>query len=91
MRHVTQGWTVRSALAAAALGAALSGCGLPEGGYGRSAPYSSYSSPSYYNSPSYYRSHRNDNHHRSSSQPRTENWSQQRLQQHWVSQSQRPR
>ncbi|CAA9273274.1 MAG: hypothetical protein AVDCRST_MAG08-3323 [uncultured Acetobacteraceae bacterium] len=91
MQRVTKGRAARPALVVVALGAALSGCGLPEGGYGQSAPYSSYSSPTYYHPPSHYRSHRSENHHRSSSQPRTENWSQQRLQQHWVNQAQRPR
>ncbi len=82
---------MRPALALAALGAALSGCGLPQYGYGRSDSYS-YGSPSYYSSPSYYRSHhRSENHHRPSSQPRSDNNTQQRLQQHWINQAQRPR
>lgn len=85
---------VRPALVVVALGAALSGCGLPQDGYGRPNPYS-YSSPGYYSSPSYYSSHRNhhrsESHHRPSSQPRTENSTQQRLQQHWINQAQRPR
>jgi hypothetical protein len=55
---------VRPALVVAALGAALSGCGLPQDGYGRPNPYS-YSSPGYYSSPGSYSSHRN--HHRSES------------------------
>jgi hypothetical protein len=61
----------------AILGTILSGCGLPSNGY-----YGGGSS--YYSSPSYYRSHRHDKH-------RTEKWSQQRLQQHWLKQAQRPR
>jgi hypothetical protein len=56
---------------------------LPSNGYyGGGSNY--YGSSSYYRSPSYYRSHRHDKH-------RTEKWSQQRLQQHWLKQAQRPR
>ncbi len=72
----------------AALGLNLAGCGLPpdglHGGGGQ------YSSPGYYGSPSYCRPpghHRSSEHHK----PRTENWSQQRLQQHWLDQAQRLR
>jgi hypothetical protein len=57
---------------------------LPDGYYGGGSGY--YSSPSYYRS---YSHHRSGGEHRSS--PRTENWSQQRLQQHWLSHAQRPR
>lgn len=98
MAHGARGRpAARLALVLATLGAALSGCGLPEGGYAPGAPHS-YSSPSYYNSPGYHSSpgyyrghHRSENHHRPPPQPRTENSTQQRLQQHWLNQAQRPR
>ena len=74
---------LRPALVVAAFGATLAGCNLPPssghhggGGYHRSSSY--YSAPSHY---------RRSEHHR----PRTENWSQQRLQQHWLNQAQRAR
>lgn len=70
------------------LGLSLAGCGLPSDGlYGGGDHYSS---PGYYGSPSYYRPpghHRRSEHYK----PRTENWSQQRLQQHWLYQAQRLR
>ena len=72
--------------ALAAVGAAMGGCGLPDGYYGGRDHYGS---PGYYGSPSYYRSHRHNDGHRSS--PRTENWSQQRLQQHWLNQARQAR
>ena len=76
---------LRPALVLAALGAALSGCGLPEHGYGRPGGYS-------YGSPGYHRSHyRGESHKRASSQTRTENWSQERLRQHWLNQAPRSR
>jgi hypothetical protein len=69
----------------ATLGTVLAGCGLPlsDGYHGGGSSY--YSSPSYY--------HRPYSHYRSSEshKPRTENWSQQRLQQHWLNQAQRAR
>ena len=83
MRHEKRARAPRPITVLAALGvAALGGCGLSDGYYGGGG--------SYYGSPSYDRSHhRSGGGHRSS--PRTENWSQQRLQQHCLSQAQRPR
>ncbi len=78
MRHGKR--ALRPIASLALLGAVAGGCGLPDGHYGGGGS-------GYYGSPSYYR---RDNHHRSS-QPRTERWSQQRLQQHWREQAQKVR
>ncbi|MBD0274396.1 MAG: hypothetical protein ICV73_20985 [Acetobacteraceae bacterium] len=78
MRHGKR--ALRPIASLALLGAVAGGCGLPDGHYGGGGS-------GYYGSPGYYR---RDNHHRSS-QPRTERWSQQRLQQHWREQAQKVR
>ncbi len=74
--------TLRPVPVLAALGAVLTGCGLPpsDGYYGGGSGY--------YGSPGYYRSHRSSEHHRSRAETSTQ---QQRLQQHWQNQAQRPR
>ncbi|GAA0595550.1 hypothetical protein GCM10009416_37360 [Craurococcus roseus] len=71
----------------AALGMALTGCGLPPS----DGPYSYGGGSGHYSSPGYH--HRPYSHHRRSEshKPRTENWSQQRLQQHWQNQAARAR
>jgi hypothetical protein len=83
VRREKRVWALHLLPMLAILGTILGGCGLPSNGYyGGGSNY--YGSSSYYRSPSYYRSHRHDKH-------RTEKWSQQRLQQHWLEQAQRPR
>ena len=68
----------------AASGVVLADCNLP--------PYPDYGGGggTYYSPPSY---HSSRSHHRRSEshQPRTENWSQQRLQQHWQNQARQAR
>jgi hypothetical protein len=85
MRHETRARALGPIGSLALLGAVASGCGLPDGYYGGGGGSGYYGSPSYYSS--YYRS----DSHKHSSSPRTQNWSQQRLQQHWREQAQKVR
>ncbi len=89
MRHRNWERALRPVASLALLGAVAGGCDLPAGHYGGGSGY--YGSSSYYSSPSYYSGHRHRGSHGRSSQPRTENWSQQRLQQHWREQAQKVR
>ncbi len=83
MRHEKRVRALRLVPVMAALGTILTGCGLPsDGRYGGGSNH--YGSPGYYRPSSH---HRSGGHHK----PRTENWSQERLRQHWLNQAQRPR
>ena len=101
MRQRTSRWgLLRPVATLAVLGVVLGGCG-GYGGYAGPPRYGGYygGGPGYYGSP-YYGGYGYGGYNRfgprgyhggAPSQPRVQNWSQQRLQQHWLEQARRAR